>query len=91
MDALTSGSPIAASELFDPVASTWTPTGSLNTARTGSAVVSLFDGRVLRAGGTPIAGLAPERIAARGVARTFQHGRVFGGLTIVNPFREDSS
>jgi branched-chain amino acid transport system ATP-binding protein len=35
----------------------------------------LFEGR-------DIAGLAPERIAALGLARTFQHGRVFANLTV---------
>jgi branched-chain amino acid transport system ATP-binding protein len=29
-----------------------------------------------------VTGLAPERIAARGLARTFQHGRVFANLTV---------
>jgi len=29
-----------------------------------------------------IAGLPPERIAARGIARTFQHGRVFANLSV---------
>jgi branched-chain amino acid transport system ATP-binding protein len=33
--------------------------------------------------GAPIGGLAPERIAARGLARTFQHGRVFGNLSVL--------
>jgi branched-chain amino acid transport system ATP-binding protein len=32
--------------------------------------------------GVPIAGLAPERIAAMGLARTFQHGRVFATLSV---------
>ena len=32
--------------------------------------------------GTTITGWAPERIAALGLARTFQHGRVFGNLTV---------
>jgi branched-chain amino acid transport system ATP-binding protein len=32
--------------------------------------------------GVPIASLAPERIAARGLARTFQNGRVFGNMTV---------
>jgi branched-chain amino acid transport system ATP-binding protein len=29
-----------------------------------------------------VTGFAPERIAARGLARTFQHGRVFANLTV---------
>lgn len=32
--------------------------------------------------GRPVTALAPERIAARGLARTFQHGRVFANLTV---------
>ena len=32
--------------------------------------------------GEPVAGLAPERLAERGLARTFQNGRVFGNLTV---------
>ena len=35
----------------------------------------LFDGR-------PIGGLGPEAIAALGLARTFQHGRVFANLSV---------
>jgi branched-chain amino acid transport system ATP-binding protein len=34
--------------------------------------------------GRPIAGLAPARVAALGVARTFQHGRVFGNLSVLD-------
>jgi branched-chain amino acid transport system ATP-binding protein len=32
--------------------------------------------------GRSIAGLPPETLAARGIARTFQNGRVFGNLTV---------
>ena len=32
--------------------------------------------------GTPVTGLPPERIAALGLARTFQHGRVFATLSV---------
>jgi branched-chain amino acid transport system ATP-binding protein len=35
----------------------------------------LFDGR-------DVAGMAPERIAALGMARTFQHGRVFANMSV---------
>lgn len=38
-------------------------------------------GRVQLAGHA-LVGLAPERIAALGLARTFQHGRVFGNLSV---------
>ena len=34
--------------------------------------------------GTPITGLAAERLAALGLARTFQHGRVFGNLSVLD-------
>jgi branched-chain amino acid transport system ATP-binding protein len=34
--------------------------------------------------GQPIAGLDPERIAGLGLARTFQHGRVFGNLSVLD-------
>jgi branched-chain amino acid transport system ATP-binding protein len=34
--------------------------------------------------GQPITGLAAERIAALGVARTFQHGRVFANLSVLD-------
>ncbi|WP_158816293.1 ABC transporter ATP-binding protein [Methylocapsa sp. S129] len=33
-------------------------------------------------GGQSIGGMAPEAIAALGLARTFQHGRVFGNLSV---------
>ena len=32
--------------------------------------------------GRALGGLAPDRIAARGLARTFQNGRVFGNMTV---------
>jgi len=38
-------------------------------------------GRILL-DGVPIAGLKPERIAALGLARTFQHGRVFATMSV---------
>ena len=41
------------------------------------------EGRIAFAG-TRIDGLGPERIAALGLARTFQHGRVFGNLTVMD-------
>ncbi|MFN4293087.1 MAG: ABC transporter ATP-binding protein [Thermoflexales bacterium] len=34
--------------------------------------------------GRPITGLPPEKLAALGVARTFQHGRVFGNLSVLD-------
>jgi branched-chain amino acid transport system ATP-binding protein len=38
----------------------------------------------IRLDGQPIAGLTPERIGALGIARTFQHGRVFANLTVID-------
>jgi branched-chain amino acid transport system ATP-binding protein len=34
--------------------------------------------------GRPITGLPADRLAARGLARTFQHGRVFGNLSVLD-------
>ncbi len=42
------------------------------------------DAGVVRFDGQPIGGLAPERLAALGVARTFQHGRVFANLSVLD-------
>ena len=44
--------------------------------------VNRADSGIVKLDGGIITGLAPERIAARGLARTFQHGRVFANLTI---------
>jgi branched-chain amino acid transport system ATP-binding protein len=38
----------------------------------------------IRLDGKPIAGLSPEHIAALGIARTFQHGRVFANLSVMD-------
>jgi len=40
-------------------------------------------GRIML-GDKSIAGLKPERVAALGLARTFQHGRVFGNLSVLD-------
>jgi ABC-type branched-subunit amino acid transport system ATPase component len=40
------------------------------------------DGGEISFDGRRITGLAPERIAALGIARTFQNGRVFGNMTV---------
>jgi len=40
------------------------------------------DSGTVKFGGETVTGLAAERIAARGLARTFQHGRVFANLTV---------
>ena len=40
------------------------------------------DGGTVRFGGQDVTGWAPERLARLGLARTFQHGRVFANLTV---------
>ncbi len=40
------------------------------------------DGGTIALDGTPITGWTPERVAALGLARTFQHGRVFANLSV---------
>ncbi|WMY09714.1 ABC transporter ATP-binding protein [Paraburkholderia phenoliruptrix] len=42
------------------------------------------DSGSVRFGGEDVTGMAPERLASRGVARTFQHGRVFGNLSVLD-------
>jgi branched-chain amino acid transport system ATP-binding protein len=41
------------------------------------------DDGTIRFAGEDVTGFAPERLAARGIARTFQHGRVFGNLSVL--------
>ena len=41
------------------------------------------DGGEVRLDGTPITGFSPERLAGSGIARTFQLGRVFGNLSVM--------
>jgi len=42
------------------------------------------DGGVVHFEGEDITGLSPERLAAEGIARTFQLGRVFGNLSVMD-------
>ncbi|MBV8391954.1 MAG: ABC transporter ATP-binding protein [Alphaproteobacteria bacterium] len=42
------------------------------------------DGGSIAFAGVPITGWIPERIAAAGLARTFQHGRVFANLSVLD-------
>lgn len=60
-DATRSQSPaqvqaLSSAELFDPESGTFSPTGSLNTERSGHSATLLPDGRVLIAGGTNVFG-----------------------------------
>jgi hypothetical protein len=57
---------VASAELYDPVAATWSPTGSLATARYSDAVALLPSGKVLAAGGAhlTISGTFSEYIAS---------------------------
>ncbi|MFM0054742.1 ABC transporter ATP-binding protein [Paraburkholderia phytofirmans] len=42
------------------------------------------DAGEVRFGGEDVTDMAPELLAARGIARTFQHGRVFGNLSVLD-------
>jgi branched-chain amino acid transport system ATP-binding protein len=42
------------------------------------------DDGIVRFDGEDVTGFAPEEFAKRGVARTFQHGRVFGNLSVLD-------
>jgi branched-chain amino acid transport system ATP-binding protein len=46
--------------------------------------LDLPDSGTVRFQGADITGAAPERLAALGLARTFQHGRVFGNLSVMD-------
>jgi hypothetical protein len=45
---------VVSAELYDPKTGTFSPTGSLATARSGHSATALPDGRVLIAGGSPV-------------------------------------
>jgi galactose oxidase-like protein len=53
---------IAASELYDPAAGTWSPTGSLSTARSGHTATLLPNGTVLVAGGSGTGPIAASEL-----------------------------
>ena len=42
------------------------------------------DAGLVRFGGTDVTGAPPEHLATLGLARTFQHGRVFGNLSVID-------
>jgi branched-chain amino acid transport system ATP-binding protein len=42
------------------------------------------DAGTVRFAGVDVTGMRPERLAALGLARTFQHGRVFGNLSVLD-------
>lgn len=42
------------------------------------------DDGIVRFDGEDVTGYAPDELARRGVARTFQHGRVFGNLSVLD-------
>ncbi|HEU5100713.1 MAG TPA: ABC transporter ATP-binding protein [Roseiflexaceae bacterium] len=46
--------------------------------------LDLPDSGAISIAGQPVHGLQPEQIAARGLARTFQHGRVFANLSVLD-------
>ncbi|MDR0417420.1 MAG: ATP-binding cassette domain-containing protein, partial [Propionibacteriaceae bacterium] len=55
--------------------------GKSTTLNVISGVVPAQAGEI-EVDGRPLTGLSPERVAARGVSRTFQNGRVFGALSV---------
>jgi hypothetical protein len=57
----TTGAALATAELYDPASATWSPTGSMASARENNSLVPLADGRVLVFGGwSAITALSPD-------------------------------
>ena len=58
------GGVLSSAELFDPVARTFAPTGSMTVPRSGQTITMLGDGRVLLTGGVQNAGFRSELSSA---------------------------
>ena len=58
------GGVLSSAELYDPVARTFTPTGSMTAPRTGQTITMLHDGRVLLTGGDKNAGYRSQLASA---------------------------
>ena len=58
------GGVLSSAELFDPVARTFSPTGSMTVPRTGQTITILRDGRVLLTGGDQNAGFRSQLASA---------------------------
>ena len=73
------GGVLSSAELYDPVARTFTPTGSMTVPRTGQTITMLRDGRVLLTGGDQNAGFVRNspapRFTIRAAARSPQPDR----------------
>ena len=58
------GGVLSSAEIYDPVARTFTPTGSMTVPRTGQTITMLRDGRVLLTGGDQNAGFRSQLASA---------------------------
>jgi hypothetical protein len=73
---------LAAAELYDPVTETWSPTGSLNTARNSHAATLLPSGKVLVAGGTDSYSTSPTQSAGFSLSSAELYDPALGTWTI---------